>query len=118
MILAVPDSNWPYIILMSLFVLVNIMSGVSGIAKNGIVTPGIFGKHLIKYNIVSSITLVPLMVTRKGKKRVLMFISTNTSQQGQLIFDCDSADNLKSNIDNILPHSITVTIKTMPPFGQ
>ena len=46
-ILAIPDSSWAYIVLMALFVLVNIMAGVSGLATKFIVTPGLFGQHAI-----------------------------------------------------------------------
>lgn len=113
-ILAIPDSSWAYIVLMSLFVLVNIMAGVSGLATKFVVTPGIFGRHTINYNDISSVTLMPALITKKGLKRVIMFITTKKMQQGQLVFDCRSVDDLKSQIGDLVPQSVPVTIKTMP----
>lgn len=113
-ILAIPDSSWAYIVLMALFVLVNIMAGVSGLATKFIVTPGLFGRHTIKYHDISAVTLVPALVTKKGLKRVIMFITTKTNQQGQLVFDCHSVTDLKSQIGNLVPQSVPVTVKTMP----
>lgn len=43
-----------------------------------------------------------------------MFITTKTNQQGQLVFDCHSVTDLKSQIGDLVPQSVPVTVKTMP----
>lgn len=116
-ILAIPNTSEAYIVLMSLITLVIIMNGVSGLATDGVIVAGLFGRHMISYKNVTAITLMPFpMTTRRGKHRVVVLAATKNGQQLQLVIDCDSVDELKEQIDELLPH-IPVSVRTSP-FGN
>ncbi|MCD2256995.1 hypothetical protein FHQ08_09695 [Lactobacillus sp. CC-MHH1034] len=110
-VLATPGAaNWPYIIGVSSFILVNIINGVGGIGNKRLVTTGFFSR-VVPYNNFSEITLIPVDLP-DGKNRVIAIFMTMTHQRVQLTFN-QTVEAIRTELQKYLPDNVPINVENI-----
>ncbi|GAF40323.1 hypothetical protein FC83_GL003334 [Agrilactobacillus composti DSM 18527 = JCM 14202] len=110
-ILATPAaSNWPYIVAVSLFILVSIMNGVGGVGSRRLVTTGFFSR-VIDYKTFAEVTLIPIDLPG-GKNRVVGIFMTSTQQRVQLTFN-QTVEAIRSELQKHIPDNVEINVENI-----
>ena len=103
-------NNMPYIILISIFLVLSIMAGTGGLAPTRLIANGLLAR-VIPYTHMSSITLTPVSLPN-GQEWVVAVFALSKRRMVRLTFQA-SLQNLLTELSKVLPKTVPVTVQRM-----
>ncbi|WPP11133.1 hypothetical protein [Lacticaseibacillus paracasei] len=102
--------NLPYIVFISIFLVLSIMAGTGGLAPTRLIANGILAR-VIPYANMSSITLTPVSLPN-GQEWVVAVFALSKRRMVRLTFQA-SLQNFMTELTKVLPKTVPVTVQRM-----